>query len=175
MGNIWLKRYSLVHLPSASFGGRRATDLSPEVVADVEVTALAPLPSELPASALEVRAIRQARHGATNSGRSESQRVGIAAGTSLGRHNARGESRCAQPDDPTLQPHRARPGSGKDRRTMTASSRYTRSSRSKSGVRSSFSRGAKPDSARAHRGATPPAKTTPRSRGHSSPPAPGRL
>ena len=64
-GKYLVERYSLVHLPSASFGGRRATDLSPEVVADVEVTALAPLPSELPASALEVGAIGRARHGAT--------------------------------------------------------------------------------------------------------------
>ncbi|HUC34923.1 MAG TPA: CHAT domain-containing protein, partial [Gaiellaceae bacterium] len=63
-GKYLVERYSLVHLPSASFGGGGATGLPPAIVADVEVTALAPLPGELPASALEVRAIGKARHGA---------------------------------------------------------------------------------------------------------------
>jgi CHAT domain-containing protein len=63
-GKYLVERYSLVHLPSASFATRGRTGPSPEGGAAVKVTALAPLPRELPATALEVSAVGRAQPGA---------------------------------------------------------------------------------------------------------------
>jgi CHAT domain-containing protein/tetratricopeptide (TPR) repeat protein len=63
-GKYLVERYSLVHLPSASFVTRGRTGQSPEGGAGVKVTALAPLPRDLPATALEVSAVGRAQRGA---------------------------------------------------------------------------------------------------------------
>lgn len=65
-GEYLVERYSLVHLPSASFATRGRTGPSPEggAGAAVKVTALAPLPRDLPATALEVSAVGRAQRGA---------------------------------------------------------------------------------------------------------------
>jgi CHAT domain-containing protein len=62
-GKYLVERYSLVHLPSASFATRGRTGPSPEGGA-VKVTALAPQPRDLPATALEVSAVGRAQRGA---------------------------------------------------------------------------------------------------------------
>ena len=58
-GTYVIQHYSLVHLPAASFTAR-ATDGTATAVSDFRVTALAPLPRQLPASVLEVRAVERA-------------------------------------------------------------------------------------------------------------------
>ena len=63
-GEFLVERYSLVHLPSASFAVGGGSRPSADVGAPVELTALAPEPDELPATALEVSAIRRVHHGA---------------------------------------------------------------------------------------------------------------
>jgi CHAT domain-containing protein len=63
-GDYLVERYSLVHLPSASFAARGGARASPDARASVAVTALAPQPADLPATALEVNAIGRTRRGA---------------------------------------------------------------------------------------------------------------
>ena len=59
-GRYLIERYALVHQPSVSFGARG----SPEIGPGVKITALAPLTRQLPATAMEVRAIVRVRRGA---------------------------------------------------------------------------------------------------------------
>jgi CHAT domain-containing protein len=59
-GRYLIERYVLVHQPSVSFGASG----SPEIGPGVKVVALAPLPRQLPASALEARAVARVRRGA---------------------------------------------------------------------------------------------------------------
>jgi CHAT domain-containing protein len=59
-GRYLVERYTLVHLPSASFATRDQLRASPETNTPVQVNAFAPHPAELPATALEVNAIREA-------------------------------------------------------------------------------------------------------------------
>lgn len=63
-GKYLVERYSLVHLPSASFAGRQATRASAETGLRLEVTALAPLPHDLPATIVEVNAVGRVHRGA---------------------------------------------------------------------------------------------------------------
>jgi CHAT domain-containing protein/tetratricopeptide (TPR) repeat protein len=63
-GPYLVERYSLVHLPSASFAaGAERHPPSPDRAA-LRLTALAPLPRALPATALEVDAVARAHRGA---------------------------------------------------------------------------------------------------------------
>lgn len=59
-GSYLIERYSLVHLPAASFAGSHPSSDT----RTMEVTAMAPLPDVLPGSALEVRAVGRAYRGA---------------------------------------------------------------------------------------------------------------
>lgn len=59
-GRYLVERYALVHQPSVSFGASGSPEIGPEV----KVTALAPLTRQLPATALEVRAVAKVRRGA---------------------------------------------------------------------------------------------------------------
>jgi CHAT domain-containing protein len=63
-GKYLVERYSLVHLPSASFATHGSIGLLPEGGAGVKVIALAPLPRDLPATVMEVSAIRRVHRGA---------------------------------------------------------------------------------------------------------------
>jgi len=63
-GRYLIERYSLAHLPSASFAARGETSVPSEAGRPVQLTALAPQPGDLPATALEVRAIERAHRGA---------------------------------------------------------------------------------------------------------------
>jgi len=63
-GEFLVERYSLVHLPSASFAVGGGSRPSADVGASVKLIALAPEPDELPATALEVSAIRRVHQGA---------------------------------------------------------------------------------------------------------------
>jgi CHAT domain-containing protein len=61
-GQYLVQKYSLVHLPSAGFTGSGVPG-SITAGSDVRVTALAPLPRELPATQWEVAAVRRAHRG----------------------------------------------------------------------------------------------------------------
>ena len=63
-GAYLVEHYSLVHLPSASFVGSSGSHAGFETGTGARMTALAPLPRTLPASALEVSAVGRAYHGA---------------------------------------------------------------------------------------------------------------
>jgi CHAT domain-containing protein/tetratricopeptide (TPR) repeat protein len=62
-GRYLVERYSLAHLPSASFAARGETRAAPQVSTPVQLTALAPEPGQLPATALEVCAIGHTHRG----------------------------------------------------------------------------------------------------------------
>jgi CHAT domain-containing protein/tetratricopeptide (TPR) repeat protein len=72
-GEYLVQRYSLVHLPSAGFASRRETQPSPPTGGAFEVTALAPLPRALPATASEVRALGRSQHARVLLGREASE------------------------------------------------------------------------------------------------------
>jgi len=59
-GQYLIERYSLVHLPSASFATDREGGAAAGAGMPFQVTALAPLPEDLPATVLEVNAVRRA-------------------------------------------------------------------------------------------------------------------
>jgi CHAT domain-containing protein len=63
-GKYLVERYSLIHLPSASFATHGSIGLLPERGAGAKVIALAPLPRDLPATVMEVSAIRRVHRGA---------------------------------------------------------------------------------------------------------------
>lgn len=63
-GAYVVESYSLVHLPSATFLGAVGPHPSLETSAGTSMTALAPLPHDLPASALEVAAVGKVYRGA---------------------------------------------------------------------------------------------------------------
>jgi CHAT domain-containing protein len=63
-GAYLVERYSLIHLPSASFVGSGGSQPAFETGTGATMTAMAPLPRTLPASALEVRAVGRAYHRA---------------------------------------------------------------------------------------------------------------
>ncbi|MGH7584650.1 MAG: CHAT domain-containing protein [Gemmatimonadales bacterium] len=58
-GQYLVQRYVLVHLPTAAFAGSGAPTRSLVAGSEVHVTALAPLPRELPGTGLEVGAVRR--------------------------------------------------------------------------------------------------------------------
>jgi CHAT domain-containing protein len=61
-GRFLVERYSVVYLPAASYLAEGAP-ASGQTGEPVRLTALAPLPDDLPATELEVRAVRQVRSG----------------------------------------------------------------------------------------------------------------
>jgi CHAT domain-containing protein len=63
-GKFLVERYSLVHLPSASFTTRVGSRVFTNVPGRPQVIALAPQPEALPATALEVNAIGRSYRGA---------------------------------------------------------------------------------------------------------------
>ena len=72
-GEYLVQPYSLVHLPSVAFASRRGMQLLRPTGGAPEVTAFAPLPRTLPATAAEVRALGRAQRARVLLGRQASE------------------------------------------------------------------------------------------------------